>query len=231
MNAVSGLANPPAHQGSRSLVIGLTGPVAAGKSTVAELLRRHGATIIDADRVYRSLLTPGSDVWARIVDRFGPSVVLPDRQIDRASLAGIVFRDPTALADLERITHPSVVAEIRRQIADSGAEVVVVEAVKLSQAGLLGDVDSLWLVTAEPRIRLRRLRARGELSEDDARSRIAASLHVLDPNATPDFTIDTSGDMSCVSRQVDDAWRSATERAFSTPRPVSSRSATIEEDA
>jgi dephospho-CoA kinase len=195
--------------GSRPLVIGLTGPIAAGKSTVAELLRHHGAAVIDADQVYRSLLTPGSDVWAQVVARFGPAVVGPDNQIDRAALGEIVFRDPAALADLDRISHPHVVAEIRRQIAASDADVVVVEAVKLVESGLLANVDSLWLVTADPEVRLRRLSRRG-LSEVEARARLEASSHVAVPDAPVDVVIENSRDMSCVERAVADAWHAVT---------------------
>jgi dephospho-CoA kinase len=127
----------------------------------------------------------------------------------------MVFRDPQALADLERITHPPVVAEIRRRIALSEADVVVVEAVKLVESGLLADVDSLWLVTADPDVRLRRLAARRGLSEADARDRLGASLHVAELHAPIDVVIDNSGDMSQVARAVADAWRALIPQAES----------------
>ena len=198
---------PGAH-GRRPLVIGLTGPIAAGKSTVAEILRDRGAAIVDADRVYRSLLEPGSEIWQQIVARFGPSVIQPDEQIDRAALAGIVFRDPAALADLEAISHPPVVAEIRRRIAEADDNVVVVEAVKLVESGLEADIDTLWLVTADPEVRLRRLAARSGLSEEAARERLAASMRVAKPAAAADVVIDNSGDMLRVARAVAAAWES-----------------------
>ena len=198
---------PEAH-GCRPLVIGLTGPIAAGKSTVAEILRDRGAAIIDADRVYQSLLEPGSEIWQQIVARFGAAIIQPDEQIDRAALAGIVFRDPAALADLEAIAHPPVVAEVRRRIADADTNVVVVEAIKLVESGLEVDVDSLWLVTADPDVRLRRLAARSGLSEEVARERLAASMRVAKPTAAVDVVIDNSGDMSHVARAVSAAWQS-----------------------
>src|SRR5918997_7167370 len=89
---------------SSPFVIGLTGPIASGKSTVAELLRQRGAEIIDADRVYRSLLHHGSELWRQVVERFGPAIVGSDGEIDRAALGRVVFSDPAALADLDRIT-------------------------------------------------------------------------------------------------------------------------------
>jgi dephospho-CoA kinase len=192
---------------ARPLVIGLTGPIASGKSTVAEFLRERGAEVIDADRVYRSLLTPGSDLWQRIVARFGRSIVDADEEIDRAALAKIVFADADALADLDRISHPAVVAEIRRRISRSAARVVVIEAIKLAQAGLVADVDSLWLVTADEKTRLERLLARPGIDADEARRRIATAPDPLLSTIHFDMTIDTSGGLSATARQVDDAWR------------------------
>jgi dephospho-CoA kinase len=197
----------------RLLVIGLTGPIASGKSTVAELLRELGAEVIDADQVYRSLLTPGSELWQRIVARYGPSIVRPDREIDRAALAKIVFADADDLADLDRMTHPAVVAEIRNRISRSVAPVIAIEAIKLVQAGLGADVDSLWLVTADAETRLNRLIARSGIDETEARRRLAASP---DPTQSPihfDVTIDNSGDLSKTSRQVADAWQSLVARS------------------
>ena len=217
---------PSGDRGSapnRPFVIGLTGPIAAGKSTVAGLLRERGAVVIDADQVYRSLLHPDSDLWKQIVARFGPDVVAPDRQIDRAALGQIVFRDLEALSDLDRITHPPVVAEIRRQIAATNADVVAIEAVKLVESGLLADVDSLWLVTADPEVRLRRLAARRGLSYEDARARLGASLHVAVPEAPVDVLIENSGDMSRVARDVDDAWGASVSPAIvPSHQPVAS---------
>ena len=207
MSAESGGLAKPAARGNRPLVIGLTGPIAAGKSTVAELLQEHGASSIDADVVYRSLLHPSSELGQSIVARFGPAVVGADQQIDRAALGELVFRDPKALADLERIAHPAVVAEIRRQIAASNANVVVIEAVKLVESGLLADIDSLWLVTADPEVRLRRLASRRGLTEEQARARMAASSRVSEPDAPIDVVIRNAGDMSRLARDVADVWR------------------------
>jgi dephospho-CoA kinase len=188
-------------------VIGLTGSIASGKSTVAEMLRQRGAEIIDADRVYRSLLIPESELWRQVVERFGPTIVQSDGEINRAALAEKVFTDPEALADLDRITHPAVIAEIRSRIAQSGAPVIVVEAVKLVQSGLASDVDALWLITADPETRLRRLMSRSVLDEASARSRIAASPDTVPVGIEVGATIDTSGDLAATASAVDDAWR------------------------
>ena len=188
-------------------VIGLTGAIASGKSTVARMLREHGAHIIDADEVYRDLLRPQSALWQNVVARFGPVIVAPDGQIDRGALGGIVFQDPAALADLDALTHPAVVAEIRRRIADSRSDVVVVEAVKLARTDLLADVDALWLATADPEVRLSRVRERAGLDDADARTRIAASLNPLPDGMRADVVIDTSRDLAATERQVASAWQ------------------------
>jgi dephospho-CoA kinase len=202
------VANRSAGASSRlSYVIGLTGPIAAGKSTVAELLRQRGAEVIDADRVYRSLLAPGSTLWQQLKERFGPAIVGSDGQIDRAALANIVFSDPKELADLDRITHPAVVAEVRDRIAQTSSPLVVLEAVKLVQSGLTSDVDALWFITADPETRLRRLVSRSGLDEGQARARIEAAPQTVPEDVRIDATIDTSGDLTATASAVDDAWR------------------------
>jgi dephospho-CoA kinase len=188
-------------------VVGLTGPIASGKSTVAELLRQRGAEIIDADLVYRGLLAPGSALWQGVVERFGPTIIAPDGNIDRAALAGIVFADREALADLDRITHPGVIAEIRDLIARASSPVVVIEAVKLVQSGLASDVDALWFVTADPETRLRRLISRAGMDEASARVRIAAAPSTVPEGVAVDAIVDNSGDLASTSSAVDDAWR------------------------
>ena len=124
-----------------------------------------------------------------------------------AALANIVFADPQALADLDRITHPAVVAEIRARIAQSTAPVIVLEAVKLVQSGLASDVDALWFVTADPETRLRRLMARSGMDEATARARIAATPDTVLEGVEIDTTIDTSSDLASTASAVDDAWR------------------------
>ena len=192
---------------SSPIVIGLTGPIASGKSTVAEMLRRRGAEVIDADRVYRSLLQSGSELWRQVVERFGPTVVGPDGEIDRTALGVIVFADADALAELERITHPAVVAEVRSRISRSTAPLLVLEAVKLVQSGLDADVDTLWFVTADPETRLRRLMSRSGLDEAAARTRIAAAPDAVPEGVVVGATIDNSADLASTSAAIDEAFR------------------------
>jgi dephospho-CoA kinase len=195
------------NRGRSPFVIGLTGPIASGKSTVADLLRQRGAEVIDADRIYRSLLVPGSELWRKVVERFGTVIVRSDGEIDRATLAEMVFADPQALADLDHITHPAVVAEIRSRIARSHAPLIVLEAVKLVQSGLASDVDALWFVTADPETRLRRLMTRSGMDEASARARIAAAPATVPEGVLVDATIDNTGDLASTSAAVNEALR------------------------
>lgn len=199
-------------------VIGLTGPIASGKSTVAALLGRKGADVIDADHVYRSLLVPRSDLWHRLVARFGPTIVRSDREIDRATLGEIVLRDRAALADLDQITHPAVVAEIRSRITQSTAPVVVIEAVKLVQSGLTSDVDALWSVIADPETRLIRMMSRPGMDEAGARARIAAAPDSVPVGVLVDVMIDNSGDLAATVLAVDEAWRATVPAAATKQR-------------
>jgi dephospho-CoA kinase len=195
------------RQGSLDrIVIGLTGPIAAGKSTVASMLRERGAEIIDADEVYRSLLTRGSTLTDQVIARFGSTVRLPDGQVDRGELGKIVFGDPAALSDLERLTHPAVVTEIRRRIGQSRAPVVVIEAIRLMQSGLGDDIDRLWFVDARPEVRLRRLVERANLDRETAEQRLAVATVPLSRGVQVDAIIDTSGDLDTTARAVAAAW-------------------------
>ena len=207
MTAPSSDTMTPASRRSRPFVIGITGGIGSGKSTIARMLQERGAELLDADAIYRSLLWPGSPLSTAILSRFGRSVALPDGEIDRRALGEIVFRDPQALRDLDRLTHPVVVDEIRARLATTSASVVVVEAVKLVQSGLSRDVDTLWLVTADDKIRVGRLTDQRGLDPSAAARRIAAQEDLFPANLAPDVTIDNSGDLAETEAQVDAAWQ------------------------
>jgi dephospho-CoA kinase len=193
------------------LVIGLTGPIASGKSTVAEMFRERGAEIIDADHVYHVLIKPHSPLLKSIVDRFGGAVLTEGGDLNRPALASMVFGNPAALADLDRITHPAVVAAVRRRIAQSTAPYVVVEAVKLVQSGLASDVNSLWLITADEDTRIRRLMLRNGLSREEASKRVLVAVDTLPGEVAPDVIIDTSGSLASTRDAVDAAWSTLLE--------------------
>jgi dephospho-CoA kinase len=159
----------------RPLLIGLTGPIGCGKSTVAGMLGELGGTVIDADVLARRATDPGRGTLAQIRGRFGDNVFGPNDEMDRAAVAAIVFDDPQALADLERIIHPEVrkmVDELLEKSATDDAPFVVIEAIKLVEGGLATLCDEVWLVTCEPAEQLARLAARNDAARD-AQARIA----------------------------------------------------------
>lgn len=167
--------------GTRAPLIGLIGPIGCGKSTVAGWLAERGAAIVDADKLTRTVMTPGSTVTDEIVARFGGEFRLADGSLDRGALGRLVFADPGRLAALEAIVHPAVALLEQEAIRAADAlrpAAIVLEAIKLVEAGHAGWCDEVWLVDCEPAIQLARLTGRG-MSEADARQRIAAQVASL----------------------------------------------------
>ena len=170
--------------------IGLTGPIGCGKSTVGRwLAERPGIVVIDADRVAREVLEPGTPEVAAVYARFGEGLRGVDGRLDRAALGRIVFGDPAVLLDLEAIVHPAVRPRIlaTMQEADaSGTEVVVVEAIKLVEGGLASLCDEVWLVICDPATQRERLIGRGSDPRDaDARIRAQRDMATeVRPQAT-----------------------------------------------
>ncbi len=165
---------------SPGLVIGLTGSIACGKSTVLGMFADLGAATIDADTVYHELIAPHSTLWAAIRDRFGPGVVAADGSIDRSALGKIVFKDHSALADLDALTHPAVAAEVRRRLDALAAPVAVIDAVKLVESGLADDCDQLWVVICPTEVQIDRLMQRNRISRSDAERRVASQPPLAD---------------------------------------------------
>jgi len=192
------------------IVVGLTGPIASGKSTVATMLRERGVVVIDADQVYRSLAMAGGPLWQPIVTRFGSAIVRSDGEIDRGALGRLVFADQQALMDLEHVTHPVIVKEIRRQLKETPAPVVAIEAVKLVQAGLRADIDQLWIITADPATRLQRLVCRTGIEDAEARMRMAAASDSSLTRVAGDVVIDNSGPVVATEHAVGAAWEKLT---------------------
>ena len=214
-------------------LIGLTGNIACGKSSVLAMLAELGARVIDADRVTHALQQPGEPVYGAIVAEFGPGILAaPDGPIDRRALGAIVFADPEALRRLERIVHPAVHARIeawleqvahndeRRTINDEESspahrssfivhpfKVAVIDAIKLLESGWKPLCDAIWVVTCTPEQQVARLVATRGLSAAEARARIAAQPPQADKVAQADVVIDNSGSLEETRRQVEAAWR------------------------
>lgn len=190
------------------LRVGLTGGIGAGKSAVATLLSEFGAVTVDGDRIARSLVAPGEPALADIVASFGPQVLLPDGQLDRAGLAGVVFADEPALARLDAIMHPRI-AERAEQLmaaaAADGVDVVVYDMPLIVENGTADDFDVLVVVQAPLATRLARLEGRG-ISAEDARRRVARQATDEQRAAVADVLLDNSGDLTHLREQVRRVW-------------------------
>jgi dephospho-CoA kinase len=198
------------------LNVALTGNIAAGKSAVAELFRRWGATVLDADAIVREVQAPGGPVLRRIADRFGDAVVRPDGSLDRAGLRRIVMADAGAREALERIVHPAVYArraELAAEAEVRGDRIVVSDIPLLFESGDPEAFDAVVLVDAAETVRQRRLVEHRGLSESEAREMIRAQLPASAKRARSDFVIDNDGDLASLERAASEVWRALLARA------------------
>ncbi len=193
---------------ARQRVIGLTGNIACGKSTVANVLRELGAEVVDADVLSREALAPSTAAFAAVVAEWGPGVLTRDGEIDRRRLGTTVFGDPTALRKLESFVHPVVIAAVKGAIASARGPLVV-DAVKLIESGLADLCDEVWVVTCPPKQQLARLRARDGLSDADALLRIRAQPPQSEKVAAADVVIHNEGSLADTRQQVRVAWARA----------------------
>lgn len=191
----------------RPYLLGLTGNIACGKSLVTSMLAKLGAETIDADKVAHELMQPGSEILERIAERFGAGVINDDGSLNRPELGKIVFSDREALSDLECISHPRTVAEILRRAEASTARVVVIDAIKLYEAGLADHCDESWTVYCAPEEQRRRLMSRNGFSVEDAQQRIDAQPPQQEKMKRADRVIDNSGTIDQTRQQVEVAWR------------------------
>jgi len=186
--------------------IGLTGNIGAGKSTVLKMLAKLGAEVIDADRIAHQVTQPGGPAYESVVQSFGPEIVRADGTINRAKLGEIAFRDPAALQRLESLTHPAVNRVIARRLAETEASVVVIEAIKLIEAGMHTSGDALWIVTASRERQIERLMATRQLKRSEAEARIDAQPPIEPKLPLADVVIHNNGTMEGLWEQVRSAW-------------------------
>jgi dephospho-CoA kinase len=196
------------------LKVGLTGGIGAGKSEVSRLLVEHGAVLIDADRIAREVVEPGTPGLAAVVEAFGSDVLAPDGALDRPALGAIVFADADRLAVLNSIVHPLVGARSAElEAAATGDSVVVHDVPLLAENGLAPLYDLVIVVDASPETQLDRLvRLRG-MSEEDARARMAAQVTRDKRLETADIVIDNDVPLDELHRRVDAVWADLAQRA------------------
>jgi dephospho-CoA kinase len=202
------------------LLVGLTGGIGAGKSTVARMLEKRGAVVFDADVLARQAVAPGTPGFDQVVERFGPNVLAPGGGLDREALASIVFSDPAARRDLEGIVHP----EVRRMFAEGCEEyresdrVVVFSAPLLVETGMHTAFDLLIVVSAPVATQIERLmRGRG-MAERNVQARIAAQLPLEAKAEVADILVDNEGTLEDLERRVELVWRDLDARARSGAR-------------
>jgi dephospho-CoA kinase len=198
------------------LNVALTGNIASGKSTVAELFRAWGATVIDADRLVREAQAPGSPVLQAIVERFGADLVDPAGQLDRRALRQRVMGDPAALADLNRLVHPVVLrrrTELEQAARDRGDRIVVSDIPLLFEAADPGRFDVIVLVDAPGPVRRARLLAERGLAADEAERMLAAQAPAGPKRAQSTFVIDNDGDLAALAARAREVWTELDARA------------------
>lgn len=198
------------------LKVGLTGGIGAGKSEVSRLLVARGAVLIDADRIAREVVAPGTPGLAAVADAFGEEVLAADGTLDRPKLGSIVFADPAELATLNSIVHPLVGARSSELERAAAADAVVVHDVPLlTENGLAPLYDVVVVVDASPETQLDRLvRLRG-MTEQDARARMAAQASRKERLEIADVVIDNDVSLSDLERRVDEVWADLARRARS----------------
>lgn len=205
------------------IVIGVTGSMGTGKSTVAHLLARHGARVLNADAMAHALMAPGTPVWRRLKRRFGDGVILPDGRVNTRALAEVGFATRTAWRDLCRIVHPAVIAETRRQVAAlkrrDPSSVVVLDVPLLIESGMTRWTD--WVVVASADRRAQFARLADRWSPAEIRRRLRWQMPLAEKCRRADIVIDNNGSRRATAAQVRRAW----ERMIvsGTPRPAQRR--------
>ena len=197
------------------LLVGLTGGIGSGKSTVARMLEERGAIVFDADLLAREAVEPGTPGHTAVIERFGADVLAPGGELDREALASIVFADPSARRDLEEIVHP----EVRRLFAD-GSEayldtdrIVVFSAPLLVESGMHTAFEILVVISATVATQIERLMRQRGMSEAAIRARIDAQAPLEDKAAVADFLVDNGGTLAELESQVERLWHDLSARA------------------
>lgn len=190
-------------------IIGLTGSVACGKSTVTNILQNEKVTVIDADKIAHRHLESHGSCWQNVVKRFGDELDMQNRIIDRKKLGNIIFNDEKARKDLDDIMHPYIKNDIQELInleQRLGTKAVVLDIPLLIETGWYKQCDEVWLVTVDNDTQLKRLMARNNLLEEEAQAMINSQMPLEEKKAYADFIIDNSGSIENTEKIVKTAW-------------------------
>ncbi len=193
------------------LIIGLTGGIASGKSTVGRMLKEKGAYLLDADKLAREAVKPGEPAWRQIVDWLGESILLSDRYIDRSKLASLVFDDKSELEKLNKIVHPEVgyrFKALTEEIISKDPEAVIVYDIPLLiEAGMQKMVDHIVLVFVPREVQIQRLQQRDALSRREAELRLKAQMPLEEKRKQAHTVIDNGGTLEDTASQVEKFWQ------------------------
>ncbi|MBP2632503.1 MAG: Dephospho-CoA kinase [Firmicutes bacterium] len=190
-------------------LIGLTGGIASGKSTVSKMLVDSGGCLIDADKIAREIVEPYKPAWQDIVNKFGEEILLADKTIDRAKLGNIIFSDKDSKKYLNAVTHPRIKEEIKNRIARYRNEknaILILDIPLLFESGWDKSTDENWLVYVNQSVQLERLMARNQLSEKQAMDRIHSQILLEDKMKHADYIIDNNGTLEYTRSQVIVRW-------------------------
>jgi dephospho-CoA kinase len=201
------------------LLVGLTGGIGSGKSTVAERFRQRGAVVVDADAAARSVVEPGTPALGRLVERFGDGILAADGSLDRPALAALAFADDASRRALEAITHPAIIEDMDRRIAAAPPDAIVVVEVQLLAETWSGNerpYRAVVVVEAPREVRLERLVAKG-MTRDDAERRMAAQATDDERRAIATSVIENAGDLAALDEQVDAVWLDLERRRAEPP--------------
>ena len=196
-------------------VIALTGGIGTGKSTVSDLFKEKGVTVIDLDQLVRDLQKPGKDVYNRIVEAFGEEILDANGEIDRRKLGSIVFLDPEKRETLNKIVHPKVLSELKDRLfklEKKGEKLIVVEIPLLYELGLQKLFDAVILVYAPEDLQIKRVMARDSLSKQEAINRINSQIPIEEKRKKAEYVIDNSGSLENTRQQFDVLFKELTER-------------------
>jgi dephospho-CoA kinase len=195
---------------TKTLILGVTGNIASGKSTVAKELARRGAAVLDADQLAREVVESGSSVLKKLVEQFGTDILQQDGNLDRDRLGQMVFADVKVRAMLNQIMHPEIakksVERLQKLKSNPDLPLIVYEAPLLFEVGAESRVDKVLVVKIDPEVQLKRLMARDRLSEEKAQQRVAAQMPQQQKLERADYIIDNSGLVAETLEQIDALW-------------------------